>query len=92
MMKIDLLAATQSVQDYLDAEISGQVLSQTLQRIAEAAEGLDKKQKVSFKYYVGFFEKEGKQLYLDSNKYLKEEVTELSEFLEVLKEGQYEQA
>lgn len=81
-MKIDLISARQSVQDYRDGNISGKALSQTLNQVAASASGLEKKHEISFKYYVGFFEKEGDQWYLDGNKYLKEEVTELSEFLE----------
>ncbi len=91
-MNIDLIAVNQSVQDYLDGEISGVMLSQSLHHISEAADGLDKKQLVSFKYYIGFFEKEGKQLYLDSNKYLKEEATELRDFVETLKQELPEKA
>ena len=83
-MKIDITAASQSVHDYLDGEISGEQLSQTLSQIEKTAEGLEKKQKVSFKYYIEFFEKEGKHFYLRSNKYLKEEVEELSSFVESL--------
>jgi len=80
-MKIDLTSANQSLQEYRDGDISGSVLSQTLNQVATSADGLEKKHEVSFKYYVGFFEKEGEQWYLDSNKYLKEEVEELAEFL-----------
>ena len=83
-MKIDTAAASQSIQDYLDGEISGTQLSQTLGQISKSAEGLDKKQLVSFKYYIEFFEKEGGNLYLHSNKYLKEEVDELSSFMDTL--------
>ncbi len=83
-MKIDTTAVTQTIQDYLDGEISGVKLSQTLGQITESAEDLDKKQLVSFKYYIEFFEKEGKNLYLHSNKYLKEEVDELGAFVETL--------
>ena len=36
------------------------------------------------RYYIEFFEKEGELWYLDSNKYLKEEVEELSQFLDSL--------
>ena len=52
--------------------------------MSAAADALEKKHKISFKYYIGFFEKEGEQWYLDSNKYLKEEVEELSQFLDTL--------
>jgi len=81
-MKIDITSAKQSLQDYRDGDISGIALSQTLNQVAASASDLEKKHEVSFKYYVGFFEKEGEQWYLDSNKYLKEEVEELSEFLD----------
>ena len=80
-MKIDTTSANQALQDYRDGDISGIELSQTLKQIASSADSLEKKHEVSFKYYVGFFEKEGDQWYLDSNKYLKEEVEELGEFL-----------
>ena len=83
-MKIDMTLAIQSLQDYRDGDISGIALSQTLNQVATSAEALEKKHEVSFKYYVGFFEKEGEQWYLDSNKYLKEEVEELSQFLDSL--------
>jgi len=83
-MKIDMALAHQSLQDYRDGEISGIALSQTLNQVAASADALEKKHKVSFKYYIGFFEKEGEQWYLDSNKYLKEEVEELSQFLDSL--------
>lgn len=83
-MIIDIAAATRSIQEYSDREISGAQLSETLGRIAESSEGLDKKQLVSFKYYIDFFEKEGENLYLNSNKYLKEEVGELGTFVEAL--------
>ena len=83
-MKIDITAAGQSVQDYLDGEITSIQLSQTLGKIVDAAEALDKKQLVSFKYYIEFFEKEGNNLYLHSNKYLKEEVDELGSFVKTL--------
>ena len=76
-----MTSANQALQDYRDGDISGVELSQTLNQVANSAEGLEKKQKISFKYYVDFFEKEGEQWYLDSNKYLKEEVKELREFL-----------
>ena len=91
-MKIDITAATQSVKDYLDGEINGLDLSKSLSHISGAADGLNKKQQVTFKYYVGFFEKEGKQLYLDSNKYLKEEVDELGDFVENLNTELMEQS
>jgi len=80
-MKIDMASANQALQDYRDGDINGIELSQTLKQIASSVDGLEKKHEVSFKYYVGFFEKEGDQWYLDSNKYLKEEVEELGEFL-----------
>jgi len=83
-MKIDMTLANQSLQDYRDGDITGIALSQTLNQVSSAADALDKKHKISFKYYIGFFEKEGEQWYLDSNKYLKEEVEELSEFLDTL--------
>jgi len=83
-MKLDMTSANQALQDYRDGDISGITLSQTLNHVANSADGLEKKHAVSFKYYVGFFEKEGEQWYLDSNKYLKEEVEELSEFLDGL--------
>ena len=83
-MKIDMALANQSLQDYRDGDISGMALSQTLNQVASSTDSLEKKHKVSFKYYIGFFEKEGEQWYLDSNKYLKEEVEELSQFLDSL--------
>ena len=83
-MKIDMTLANQSLQDYRDGDITGIALSQTLNQVASSAKVLEKKEKVSFNYYVGFFEKEGEQWYLDSNKYLKEEVEELSQFLNTL--------
>ena len=83
-MKIDTTAATQSIQGYLDKETTGIQLSHSLGQIAESAEGLDKKQLISLKYYINFFEKEGENLYLNSNKYLKEEVSELTTFIEML--------
>ena len=83
-MKIDMTLANQSLQDYRDGDITGIVLSQTLNQVATNADALEKKHKVSFKYYIDFFEKEGEQWYLDSNKYLKEEVEELSQFLNSL--------
>jgi len=79
-----MTSANQALQDYRDGDISGKVLSQTLSQVVKSADGIEKKQEVSFKYYIGFFEKEGEQWYLDSNKYLKEEVEELSEFLNSL--------
>jgi len=87
-MKIDVVAVMiQSLKYYMDREISGLELSQSLAQSFEAAEGLDKKQNITFKYYISFFEKEGKELYLGANKYLKDEVDELSEFLEGLVSG-----
>jgi hypothetical protein len=84
-MKIDLVAAiTQSLKYYLDREINGAELSRSLVQNFEAADGLDKKQSITFKYYINFFEKEGKELYLGSNRFLKDEVDELSEFLDGL--------
>lgn len=85
-MKIDIMAANQSLKDYRGGDINGRQLSQTLGNVASSAEGLEKKHHVSFKYYVDFFEKEGDQLYLDANKYLKEEVKELGEFLDTMTE------
>lgn len=90
-MKIDTPAATQSIHDYLDGEISGVQLSDSLSQVADGAKDLDKKQMVSLKYYIGFFKKEGNNLYLHSNKYLKEEVDELGEFFESLSKDQQEQ-
>jgi len=86
-MKIDTTAAYQSLQDYREGDISGAALSETLSHIANSAEGLEKKHEVSFKYYIGFFEKEGEQWYLDSNKYLKEELEELGEFIKGFETG-----
>lgn len=83
-MNIDTTEATHSIQGYLDKEVTGIQLSHTLSQVAGSAEGLDKNQLVSFKYYIGFFEKEGENLYLHSNKYLKEEVGELGSFIETL--------
>ena len=83
-MKIDMTLASQSLQNYRDGDITGIALSQTLSQVATAADGLEKKYNVSFKYYIDFFEKEGEQWYLDSNKYLKEEVEELNQFLDSL--------
>ena len=83
-MKIDMTLASQSLQNYRDGDITGIALSQTLSQVATAADGLEKKHNVSFKYYIDFFEKEGEQWYLDSNKYLKEEVEELNQFLDSL--------
>ena len=83
-MKIDMTLASQSLQNYRDGDITGIALSQTLSQVATAADGLEKKRNVSFKYYIDFFEKEGEQWYLDSNKYLKEEVEELNQFLDSL--------
>ena len=83
-MTIDTTSANQALQDYRDGDISGIALSQTLKQIASSVDGLEKNHEVSFKYYIGFFEKEGEQWYLDSNKYLKEEVEELNQFLDSL--------
>lgn len=81
-MKIDLTAEIAlSLKDYIDREISGAKLSTSIRQNFESADGLNKKQEITFKYYIDFFKKEGKELYLDSNIYLKEEVNELSEFL-----------
>ncbi len=81
-MKIDLTAEIAlSLKDYIDREISGAKLSKSIHQNFESADGLNKKQEITFKYYIDFFKKEGKELYLDSNIYLKEEVNELSEFL-----------
>lgn len=83
-LKINNTAATQSILHYLEGDITGEQLSQALRQIADDGENLDKKQLVSFKYYIDFFEKEGKNQFLRSNKYLKEEVDELSGFIESL--------
>lgn len=83
-MKIDIPETTQSIQRYLDREISGGEFSKILHQIVQSAEDLDKKQRVLFKYYIDFFEKEGDNLYLKSNKYLKEEVAELNTFINSL--------
>lgn len=81
-MKIDLTAEIAlSLKDYIDREISGSKLSKSIRQNFESADGLNKEQEITFKYYISFFKKEGKELYLDSNIYLKEEVNELSEFL-----------
>ncbi len=81
-MKIDLTAEIAlSLKDYMDGDISGAKLSKSIRQKFESADELNKQQEITFKYYIDFFNKEGKELYLDSNKYLKEEVNELSEFL-----------
>lgn len=81
-MKIDLIAIiTQSLKYYIEKEISGMELATSIKQNFEKADNLNTNQRRSFAYYIAFFEKEGKHLYLDSNIYLKEEVDELSEFL-----------
>ena len=81
-MKIDLTAEiTQSLKYYIDKELSGIELSKSIKLNFDKADDLTKNEKRTFNYYIDFFKKEGKDLYLDSNKYLKEEVNELSEFL-----------
>lgn len=84
-MKLDLvIALTQSLKYYVEKEISGTEFSRLIAQSVNACEDLDKKQTVTFKYYISFFKGEGKDLYLESNVYLKGEVDELSQFLDNL--------
>ena len=84
-MKIDLTTEiTLSLKYYIDREISGIELSQSIRLNFEKADDLNKNQIRTFDYYIDFFEKEGKELYLGSNIYLKEEVDELNEFISEL--------
>ena len=87
-MKIDYKATIKrSVKNYIEKDISGMELSQSIKENFEQIEGLDKSQTRTFGYYTDFFEKEGKNFYLASNVYLKEEVDELGEFLDKLDLG-----
>ena len=84
MNKEITVAITQSLKYYVDKDISGAQLSKSISKNFESAIDLDKNQQRTFRYYIDFFEKEGKELFLDPNKYLKEEVMELREFLDTL--------
>jgi len=86
-MKLELTTAIkQSLKYYIDKDIGGIELSRAISMNFEKADDLDKKQKVTFGYYIDFFEKEDKNLNLASNVYLKDEVDELTEFLDGLEE------
>ncbi len=74
----------QAIKLYLDKEISGSGLSLVLTQYKESLGELNKKHSVTFKYYIELFGKEGNNLYIPSNKYLKEEIVELKDFLKTL--------
>ena len=84
-MNIDIKTRiSQALQNYAEKEISGIQFSDLIKKHVDVVEGLSKSQIVSFKYYINFFEKESDNLYLPSNKYLKGEVEEFTEFLDSL--------
>lgn len=72
----------QSIKYYEDRKITGAELSIDLTKGFDEIRDLEKGQNVTFRYYIDFFEKEGKDVYLPSNAYLKEELGELKDFID----------